>query len=354
MIIAGYEYAGEKPFNNVYLTGIVRDKQGRKMSKSLGNVIEPTTIINGGQIRNKKIEGYGVDVLRYWVASTDYTSDVNVSPELLEDCSSSLRKIRNTVRFILGNLYDYDGTIIPYSELLDIDKYALHLLAEFSHNITQLYDAYTFNKVIKHITYFTNIQLSAFYFDVIKDRLYTSSPKSPHRLSAQYVLNEIYRVLSISLAPILPHVTEDFHNNYTVPKNKPESIFHHPWFPTLQNWVDADLNNRWEVMRNTRTVFNKLYEEQKQKDPERVRATIDLDLTLKIPNNSLLHKAITEIGPQYGELFIVSNYDHQIINSSDELSLQLTLPQHPKCPRCWKKILRKNNLFCDKSSCPEI
>lgn len=183
------------------------------------------------------------------------------------------------------------------------------MLYEFGQSITQSYDSYTFNKVIKQVSFFTNIQLSAFYFDIIKDRLYTAPPKSSHRLSAQYVMNEIYNVLSLCLAPILPHISEDIHNHYTVPKNKPESIFHYPWYSLNPDWFNSTVNSRWEIMRNTKTLFNKLYEQKKQQEPERIRSTLDIDLVLNVPNNSDLHQAIKTIGPLYGskDLIYFSN-----------------------------------------------
>jgi len=204
------------------------------------------------------------------VVSTDYTGDINVSQELLDEYSNQLRKLHNSARFIIGNLYDYDGTPVEYSDLLDVDKYMLHLLAEYGMTITEYYQNYSFHKVIKCIFSFTNLQLSAFYFDIIKDRMYTSDPKSIYRRSAQFVLEKIYWVFTLSLAPILPHVCEDIHQHYPLNKDPKSSVYQNLWFKIDEKWNNTVVKDQWETLRSIKSHFNKLFEE---KEAQRTRTS---------------------------------------------------------------------------------
>lgn len=192
---------GIRPFNNVLTHGFVMDEQGRKMSKSLGNVVDPEEII----------KEYGADILRLWVASVDYSVDIKVGKNIFKQLSEIYRNFRNTSRFMLGNLFDFNPAkdAVPYTELSDLDKLILHRLQELTEKITEAFNNYEFVKFYQLIQNFCSVDLSSFYFDICKDRLYTHGKKSHSRRAAQTVTFEILSSLNRFFVPILPHLAED-------------------------------------------------------------------------------------------------------------------------------------------------
>ncbi|KAJ1676447.1 isoleucine-tRNA ligase, partial [Spiromyces aspiralis] len=176
------------PYRTLITHGFSLDEHGRKMSKSLGNVIAPRQITDGGKDK-KKEPAYGMDVLRLWVSSMDYSQDMSLGPTIIAHMAENMRKLRNTLRFILGNLSDFNsGSIISYERLAPIDRYLLHELVQFKRRTTEAYDAYAFYQVLREINQFTNMTLSALYFDVVKDTLYADHPSDSRRLAAQTTL----------------------------------------------------------------------------------------------------------------------------------------------------------------------
>ena len=167
---------GRAPYKKILSHGFVLDEDGRKMSKSIGNVMDPAVVINGGK-NHKEEPAYGADVIRVWAASTDYTRDVVIGPTTLAAASSTLRKLRNTARFALGNLHDFDPAVhsVPVSELPPLERFMLHRLDVMSKELTAAYDELNFAKVQTLLMQLSTSDLSAFYFDVIKDRLYVFS-----------------------------------------------------------------------------------------------------------------------------------------------------------------------------------
>eukprot|EP01103_Thecamoeba_quadrilineata_P011823 TRINITY_DN2918_c0_g1_i1.p1 TRINITY_DN2918_c0_g1~~TRINITY_DN2918_c0_g1_i1.p1 ORF type:complete len:795 (-),score=126.92 TRINITY_DN2918_c0_g1_i1:506-2890(-) len=180
---------GRAPYKQLIVHGFVLDEKGRKMSKSLGNVVDPSLITEGGKDL-KREPGYGADVLRLWVATTDITKDVHIGSSLIAKIGDSARKIRNSFRFMLANTFDFEEKIplVPQSELLQVDQFILHRLAEFVENVTEAFEAYNFAKAVQQINRFTNVDLSSFYFDVSKDRLYADPTSSLSRRAAQTTL----------------------------------------------------------------------------------------------------------------------------------------------------------------------
>lgn len=206
---------GRAPYEAVLTHGFLVDEKGRKMSKSLGNGIDPLEVINE----------MGADILRLWVSSADYRSDVAVSPGILKQATESYRKIRNTFRYMLGNLYDFDVNQdrVPYDQLLELDKWAILKLAKLVKRVTKAYDDYEFHVVYHGVHNFCTVDLSAFYLDVVKDRLYTSQASSLERRSAQTVIYDICTALVKVLTPILAFTTEEIWS-YLPLENKPESV----------------------------------------------------------------------------------------------------------------------------------
>ncbi|MDA8124859.1 MAG: isoleucine--tRNA ligase [Deltaproteobacteria bacterium] len=192
---------GRAPYRNVLTHGFVVDGEGKKMSKSVGNVIESQTII----------DQYGAEILRLWVASADYTEDIRVSEEILKRLVEAYRRIRNTSRFILGNLYDFDPAkdAVPHAEMAEMDRWILHRLQEVTRRVRDAYEQYQFHMVYTTLYNFCTVDLSALYLDVLKDRLYTSKAGSPARRSAQTAMKEILEAMVKLLAPLLTFTAEE-------------------------------------------------------------------------------------------------------------------------------------------------
>ncbi|KZV25792.1 putative isoleucine--tRNA ligase, mitochondrial [Dorcoceras hygrometricum] len=199
---------GKAPYHGVVTHGFVLDEKGFKMSKSLGNVVDPKTVIEGG--KDPKDIAFGADVLRLWVSSVDYTSDVTIGTTVLRQMSDIYRKLRGTLRFLLGNLHDWKPIYaVPHSELPMIDRYALFQLESIVKNIQESYDSYQFFKIFQIIQRFVVVDLSNFYLDIAKDRLYVGGSMSATRRSCQTVLAAHLLSIVRVIAPILPHLAED-------------------------------------------------------------------------------------------------------------------------------------------------
>ncbi|KAH6816637.1 tRNA synthetase class I L [Perilla frutescens var. frutescens] len=206
---------GKAPYRGVITHGFVLDEKGFKMSKSVGNIVDPRTVIEGGKDQK---EAFGADVLRLWVSSVDYTGDVLIGSNVLRQMSDVYRKLRGTLRFLLGNLHDWKADYaVPYSELPMIDQYALFQLENVVKNIKESYDNYQFFKIFQIIQRFVVVDLSNFYLDVAKDRLYVGGSTSSTRRSCQTVLAAHLLSVSRVIAPILPHLAEDVWQNLPFP-----------------------------------------------------------------------------------------------------------------------------------------
>ncbi|MDJ1181659.1 isoleucine--tRNA ligase [Roseofilum casamattae] len=251
---------GVAPYKTVLTHGFALDEQGRKMSKSLGNVVDPRDIINGGN--NKKQDpAYGADVLRLWVSSVDYSSDVPIGKTILRQLSDVYRKIRNTSRFLLGNLYDFvpDRDRIPYEELPELDRYMLHRMGEVFAEITDAFENYQFFRFFQTVQNFCVVDLSNFYLDIAKDRLYISSENGKRRRSCQTVLSIAVENLARAIAPVLSHMAEDIWQN--LPYDTPhESVFQAGWITTEPYWHNPPLAEKWTKLRQIRTEVNKVLE----------------------------------------------------------------------------------------------
>ena len=250
---------GHAPYKTVLTHGFVLDEKGLKMSKSIGNVVDPNLIINGGN--NKKQQPpYGADVLRLWVSSTDYSGDVRIGDNIIKQLADVYRKIRNTARFLIGNLHDFNPATdaVAYDNLPDLDKYILHQTHAVFSEVTDAFESYQFFKFFQKVQNFCVVDLSNFYLDIAKDRLYISDPNSPRRRSCQTVMAIILENLAKAIAPVLCHMAEDIWHNLPYEKTT-ESIFEAGWVKLEQNWVQSDdLVTKWELLRNIRTGVNKV------------------------------------------------------------------------------------------------
>eukprot|EP00899_Mesostigma_viride_P024627 jgi/Mesvir1/5349/Mv15438-RA.1 len=237
---------GRAPYKQVLTHGFVLDERGFKMSKSVGNVMDPNVIISGGN--NQKTEpAYGADVLRLWVASCDYTSDVLIGPKIIEQVAESYRKLRFTMRYLLGNLDGFEPRYesVPYAKLPSVDRYMLHKLSALMTDVKEAYDKYQFYQIYQAIQRFVVVELSNFYFDVSKDRLYTGSLSSQEHQACRTVLTAVLSCLLRTLAPLTPHMAEDIWSKLPFPASQLDgdedseagaSVFEGGWAVVRPEW----------------------------------------------------------------------------------------------------------------------
>ncbi|NES66767.1 MAG: class I tRNA ligase family protein, partial [Okeania sp. SIO2D1] len=236
------------------------DENGRKMSKSLGNVVDPSIVIEGGN--NKKQEPpYGADILRLWVSSVDYSSDVPLGKNILKQIADIYRKIRNTARFLLGNIHDFDPKkdAVAYEEMPELDRYMLHRMTEVFAEVKDGFEKFQYFRFFQTIQNFCVVDLSNFYLDIAKDRLYISATDAYRRRSCQTVLAVAVENLAKAIAPVLPHMAEDIWQNIPYPTPY-KSVFESGWVKMESKWHNPELAKLWEELRKTRTEVNKVLE----------------------------------------------------------------------------------------------
>ncbi len=315
------------PYRMVITHGFVLDGEGRKMSKSEGNVVDPLDVV----------QKMGADVLRLWVASTEYFEDVRLSDEILKYVADAYRQIRNTLRFIIGNLADFNPATdaVPYEQLHELDRWMLARLQEYVRYALQAYESFEYHRFYHETRRFCNVELSAFYLDVLKDRLYASAPDDPARRSAQTVLLELASVLTRLLAPILVHTAEEVWQRLPLP-NKPASV-HLAEFPTVrEEWLDKSLLERWERILEVREVVNRAVESAKNE--KRVPNPQSAKVVVHAPGGlyALLSQYPTPPTPDnlLARVFGVSQAE--VVPASDE-AIQVVVEPAPgnKCARCW-------------------
>jgi isoleucyl-tRNA synthetase len=233
---------GRAPFDIVLTHGFTLDEKGRKMSKSLGNQTFPQDVIKAS----------GADILRLWVASVDYSDDQRIGPEILKAVSDNYRKLRNTIRWMLGTLAHHDnGEAIGFALISDLDRLVLHKLAELDLKVREAYDAFDYARVVAALSAFMNADLSAFYFDIRKDALYCDPPSSVKRLGALTAIEQIFRALTVWLAPVLVFTTEEAWSS----RDPAHRSVHLEQFPEIPSaWRDDALAKTWETIRALRLV----------------------------------------------------------------------------------------------------
>ena len=252
-ILTSVGTTGKAPFESILTHGFVVDDKGQKMSKSLGNVVSAV----------KATEQHGADVLRLMVAGMDYADDVRISERSIKEASEAYRKIRNTFRYLLGNLEDYasfDPSTVDLATLHEIDHWALGQLNRVIRDVLAAYERFEFYRAHQRIYQFFSVDLSSFYLDVLKDRLYAEEPQGPDRRAAQYVLHRLHDVLTRLLAPILPHTAEECWGYLPHGQGLPASV-HLATFPEPDpRWDDPGRDARWAVLRDARDAILKALE----------------------------------------------------------------------------------------------
>lgn len=263
--------SGRAPYERVLTHGFVLDEKGHKMSKSLGNVVDPRLVIDGG--KNQKEEpAYGADVLRLWVSSVDYTGDVLIGPLILRQMADVYRKLRGTLRFLIGNVHDWKPSedAVPYEELPMVDRYVLSRLACTMDEIKDSFESYQFYRFFQLIQRFVVVELSNFYFDVCKDRLYVGGKAGHARRSCQTVLAAQLLCLVRAIAPVLPHMAEDAWQNLPFASlapgggaPRPPTVFEALWPEVAPAWrsFPEDGTRLWSTLLQVRAEVNKVLEQ---------------------------------------------------------------------------------------------
>jgi isoleucyl-tRNA synthetase len=345
---------GCAPYKTVLTHGFALDEQGRKMSKSLGNVVDPYIVIEGG--KNQKTDPpYGADVLRLWVSSVDYSSDVPLGGNILKQMADVYRKIRNTARFLLGNLDDFDPAkdAVLYDQLPELDRYMLHRMTEVFADITDAFETYQFFRFFQTVQNFCVVDLSNFYLDIAKDRLYISAADSFRRRSCQTVLAIAIANLARAIAPVLSHMAEDIWQNLPYPTAH-KSVFQAGWVTLDDQWQQPELADTWSQIRTVRQEVNKVLEQARTaKD---IGSSLEAKALLYVADEDLRQKlaamnpgdATSPEGNHVDELrylFLVSQVEVldspsaltevKCSSESDALGIGVVDAEGQKCDRCW-------------------
>ena len=309
------------PYKEVVTHGYVVDEQGRKMSKSLGNGIDPMDMINE----------FGADILRLWALSSDYTSDVSISKGIIKQVSEVYRKIRNTCRFILGNINDLDvDNLTTYNQLLEIDKWALIKLNNLIKVCTEAYDAYDFNKAYQAINNFCVVQMSNFYLDIIKDRLYTAKPDSIERRAAQTTMYKILDALVKILAPMTCFTAEEIWKYMPHSASENQESVMLTQYPEVNNEYDnKELEEKWNKIIKLKDIVSKKLEEA------RAEKIIGHSLNAKVTiyANANDYEFLKNNQELLMTVFIIS--DLQLEKSDEEMKVEVEQAEGQKCERCW-------------------
>ena len=319
-LITSFAINGKLPYKKVLTHGFVVDAKGQKMSKSLGNVISPQDII----------KDKGSDILRLWIANTDYTKEMSISDEILTRTSESYRRIRNTLKFLLSNINDYNSDDeFDYNMMPLIDKWILNETLNLQKRIVLYYDEFKFHQITQDIQNFCTTQLGGYYLDIIKDRLYTGKKESFSRRSCQATCKKILEILNVLIAPILSFTAEEVFSHYK--KDEKDSIFYN-------NWDDFEITLSVKDKAIGDLLFKLRQSVSKELDEARnagiIGSSLDAEIVIKIDekNYDLLEKYQNELK----FIFIVSACS--LINEKNSSTkIEVKASNQKKCVRCWHK-----------------
>lgn len=328
-LICGVAVTGKAPYKELVSHGFTLDGNGNKMSKSLGNVIVPADMVRL----------HGSDILRLWVASTDYTEDVRISDDLIKQVKESYRKIRNTYKFMLGNLKDFDYTkdSVKYEDMPYYDKYMMNELNKFTKNVLEEYNNYNFQNVYKLVNNFVSFTLSNFYLDFTKDILYIEKADSLVRKSVQTVLYNILNNEVKLLAPILPYTSEEV---YSLLPHTEESV-HLTDMPEVVTYSDsAEVEELFNLFFELKDKVNKKLEEARN---EKLIGSA-LEAVVKINLDPKYNEVKEKLGSYLHQLFIVSKVEYT--TDGEEVVVEKSTGE--KCNRCWNYVDHLNGDICDR------
>ncbi|HWU35984.1 MAG TPA: isoleucine--tRNA ligase [Methylovorus sp.] len=319
-LLTGCAIDGRAPYDALLTHGFVVDGAGHKMSKSKGNVVAP----------QKVMDTYGADILRLWVASTDYSGELTISDEILKRVAEGYRRIRNTLRFLLANLADFDASkdLLPVEEWLDIDRYALVLTTQLQNSVVADYDRYEFHLAVQKFVGFCSEDLGGFYLDILKDRLYTTGAGSHSRRAAQSALYNITHALMRLMAPILSFTADEIWQ--TLGLSAEDSVFEEEWYSLPAHGLsEADIR-AWQDITQVRSLANKAIEEQRAAGL--VGSSLQSELDIHAGGDA--YAALARLGDDLRFVMITSRATlHE--REGDAVEVQVAPSAHAKCERCW-------------------
>ncbi|MBU0650520.1 isoleucine--tRNA ligase [bacterium] len=318
--VAAYD---NSPFKTVLTHGFVVDGEGKKMSKSMGNVVSPLEVIKKS----------GADILRLWVSSADYTEDVKVSDEILTQRVDAYRKIRNTCRFLLANISDFDleKNSVGYDDMLEIDRLALSRLNNFVKRIDDYYDKYQFHRVYKDIYYFCTVDMSSFYLDILKDRMYTFAKNSLARRSGQTVMLKILDVLTRVMAPVLAFTAEEIWKYLPGNIKSNESIHLADWPCVDEKYISEELESKWKKLEEIRNEVLKSIEVLR--NSKVLGSSLEAEVKI-IVGDEALYELLFKYEKELPMIFIVSKVVLEK-NNNETIKISVSKVNLPKCVRCW-------------------
>lgn len=357
------------PYKSLVVHGFAVSEHGEKMSKSLGNVVDPDTVINGG--KDPSMPAYGADVLRWWVAESNVFSEVQIGPTALNSARDSISKLRNTLKFLLGNLQGFDprAQAVDPKQMHYIDQYMLHLLREFSIKVTDAYSEFDASRVIRILQAFISRDLSSFYFSIIKDRLYCDSEDSLGRRSCQTALEEILDGVTRSIAPVLPHVAEEVYL-YAPGHDKGETLFKSGWIKSSSVWRRPGLE---EAVEGACAIRDSFLSSIPGKNAAQYDLTIAIEPGLLFELMESLQEEPTSTSSQLAELMMAArvnltselprdlppdtllshgtfliNLEGGVIREDSAYSLAVVPTSAARCPRCRRYTAESADCLCPR------
>ena len=329
-LLTSVAVAGRAPYESVLTHGYVVDGDGRKMSKSVGNVIVPQDVI----------KQYGADIIRLWTASSDYKADIRISPKILKQLAEVYRKIRNTIRYILGNTNDfnYETDAVPFNEMLELDQWALMHLQLLKKEVTAAYESYDFHVLYHAIHNFCTVEMSSFYLDILKDRLYAYKADSKERRSAQTAMHEILMDLIVMLSPVLSFTMEEVWQFMKKPANAPESVQMLPWPEVKEEYINEELETKWDNFIEIRSEITKVLELARRN--KQIGHSLDAKVELHAEGEALA--ILKSVEKDLATLLIVSQAvivegaaEGAEATGREDLKVTVAAAEGHKCERCW-------------------
>ncbi len=340
-LLTSVAVSGRAPYKTVLTHGFVVDENGRKMSKSMGNVVEPDEVI----------KQYGADVLRLWVASVNYTDDIPIGKNMLAQLAEVYRKLRNTARYLLGNLNDFDPKTdrVPYEKLSPLDQFILHRLSTVVNEVTKDFDRFEFFKYYQLLQNFCGVDLSSFYFDIAKDRLYAGAKNSETRRAVQTVLEEVLMALVKIIAPVAPHLADDIWHHLPekikAANTDASSVLLTDFPEAKARYLDENLSQLFESLIDVRETVNKALEQARAE--KKIGKSTEAQVVIAIENADLRTK-VESLGADLPGFFITSQAIVQAeVNgkgsgnklsevNENGLTVLVFSADGSKCARCWK------------------
>ena len=320
-MLIGCATVGRAPYKQLLTHGFVVDQNGRKMSKSLGNVVAPQEVYNE----------FGADILRLWTASTDYSGELAISKEILKRVTESYRRIRNTLSFLFANLSDFSPIehAVPQDQMVEIDRYAMILARQLQERLAgDFYPRYAFHFAVKDIVAFCSEDLGAFYLDILKDRLYTTQADSHARRSAQTALYHITRSLVLLISPILCFTGEEAWD--IIGGGEEDSVLFHTWheFPSINEKSEEALLKKWQAVREVREAVTAAIEPLRA--DKSVGSSLQAEVAITAPD--ALAGYLKALGEELRFALLVSEVS---VAKGDELTVAAKVSGGEKCERCW-------------------